>query len=82
MWDAWKPKKVINENPEMFLREPFMKLVKKTSKVTEEPSMLSWKKTSCDVLKKQNGNNSKPKNGFRKTFMVMVENPFTAIAEP
>lgn len=80
MWYAWNPKMVINENPEMFLRKPFMKLVKKNTKGnTEEPSMLSWEKTSCHVLKNQNGNNSKPKYGFRKTFMVMVENPFMVI---
>lgn len=46
MWYAWNPKMVINENPEMFLRKPFMKLVKKNTKGnTEEPSMLSWEKT-------------------------------------
>ena len=41
--------------------------------------MLSWEKTSCDVLKNQNGNNLKPKYGCRKTCMVIVENPIMVI---
>lgn len=68
----WKPRNVSEKTIHEISK-------KNTEGNTEEPSMLSWEKTSCHVLKNQNGNNSKPKYGFRKTFMVMVENPFMVI---
>ena len=71
---------VINENPEMFLREPFMKLLQKTLKVTlKNHQCCLEKKHHVMCLKTKNGNISKPKNVFRKTFLVMVENPFMVI---
>ena len=58
---------VINENPEIFPREPFMELVEKTSKVTlKKHQCCLEKKHPVICLKSKNGNNPKPKNGFRK----------------